>query len=132
MLDGLLRPIADPFLNNLAQRLKNTNLNANTVTWTGFCLGMAGCFAAGVTAYTLAMVFIILSRFMDTMDGALARAKGTASEYGGYLDIVLDMVVYAAFPALFVMGQPHHAGAGVFLLFFYMAASTTFLSFGSC
>ena len=35
---------------------------------------------------------------MDGLDGAVARAAGTQSPLGGYLDLMADFVVYAAIP----------------------------------
>lgn len=58
--------------------------------------------AAGITAWqgqtgaTLGLWF--LNRFLDGLDGTVARVNNKQSDFGGYLDIVLDMVAYVSIP----------------------------------
>lgn len=131
MLDGLLRPLVDPLLNKAAVSLGKLGFSANLITGVGFIVGMLACFALTVKAYDLAAFFIILSRIFDLLDGVVARIKNQASDWGGYLDIVLDFIIYAAFPFFFALGQPSVALAAGFLLFFYMGTATTFLAFAT-
>lgn len=131
MLDTLLRPIINPLLDNIAIQLSKTSLTANRLTWLGFAFGITGCFFAGFQVYVAGLFFILLGRVCDLLDGPLARAKGGANDFGGYLDILLDFIVYAAFPVMFALGQPHHASAAAFLLFSYMGTSTAFLAFAA-
>jgi phosphatidylglycerophosphate synthase len=129
MLDTLLRPLIDPPLSRVAKSLSDQGFMANRITWIGFVLGLAGCVCAGFQAYIPAMVLILLSRGLDILDGAVARAGGRVTEWGAYLDITLDFVIYAAFPVFFILGQPEHALAAAFLLFSYIGTASTFLAF---
>ncbi len=58
--------------------------------------------AAGVSAWqyptgmTLNLWF--LNRFLDGSDGTIARVNDKQSDFGGYLDIVLDKVDYVSIP----------------------------------
>ncbi len=45
--------------------------------------------------YWLALICIVLNRFGDGLDGALARMT-RATDGGGFLDIVLDFIFYAS------------------------------------
>ena len=47
-----------------------------------------------------------LNRFLDGMDGVVARATKTSSDFGGYLDIVVDFTVYGVVPLGIVLGHP--------------------------
>ena len=44
--------------------------------------------------YLLALLFILLNRIGDGLDGAIARQTQT-SDAGGFLDICLDFIFYA-------------------------------------
>jgi len=50
---------------------------------------------------------------LDTIDGALARHAGSASDHGKFNDVIIDQTSYA----LFIMGLAFLGGADVFLLF---------------
>ncbi len=68
------------------------------LTLTGFLFGVASAAAASQERWTLACVLWILNRVFDGVDGTLARVRQRQSDFGGYLDILLDFVVYAAVP----------------------------------
>jgi len=68
------------------------------VTLTALALGLASAFAASRAAWMLAVLLWILNRLLDGLDGTLARVQQRQSDFGGYLDIVLDFAVYSAVP----------------------------------
>jgi phosphatidylglycerophosphate synthase len=69
-----------------------------TATIASVVLGLASAGAAATSIWWLAVVLFLAGRLMDGLDGELARANGSASDSGGYADIVADAVVYAAIP----------------------------------
>lgn len=97
MLDKILRIPKERVLEPLARGpLKNVDPNLITL---GACAVSIG---AGVAAWQhqngLALGLWYLNRFMDGMDGTVARVNKKQSDFGGYLDIVLDMVAYVSIP----------------------------------
>ncbi|MGB5050729.1 MAG: CDP-alcohol phosphatidyltransferase family protein, partial [Caldilineaceae bacterium] len=46
------------------------------------------------------------NRLLDGLDGVVARIHGKQSDFGGYLDLLLDYVVYLAIPVAFVWATP--------------------------
>ena len=70
----------------------------------GLVLGLAAAVAAWQQAYLLALLFWFFNRVFDGLDGTVARLRGAASDFGGYLDIVVDFVVYAAIPVGLALG----------------------------
>lgn len=82
--------------------------------------------------YWLAFVAWFLNRAFDALDGVVARMQDSQSDFGGYLDILVDFVVYAIIPIGLVLGQPSTAGyvaLVVMLAVFYVnAASWMYLS----
>ncbi len=104
------------------------------VALTGVAL-LFGLLAAGALVYQLywlAFIAWFFNRAFDALDGVVARLQGSQSDFGGYLDILLDFVVYAIIPMGLVLGQPSTAGymALVLLLavFYVNAASWMYLS----
>ncbi len=128
MLDAHLRPLIDPPLKRLAKRLVAVGASADAVTLVGFGLGIAGCVAAAFGSYWLAMLLLGLNRLADGLDGAVARVKG-GSEFGGYLDIVCDFIIYNALVVAFAINQPDARLAALFLLLSFAGTGTTFLAY---
>ncbi len=82
--------------------------------------------------YWLAFIAWFFNRAFDALDGVVARLQGVQSDFGGYLDILVDFVVYALIPIGLVLGQPSTSGfvaLTLMLAIFYVnAASWMYLS----
>ncbi|TVP44086.1 MAG: CDP-alcohol phosphatidyltransferase family protein [Gemmatimonadales bacterium] len=97
MLDDRLRPVKERVLARPARQLARwTSPTAISVVACLITLGAAG--AAWQGAWIPALVLWLAGRTLDGMDGVVARVQGSSSDFGGYLDIVLDTVGYAAVP----------------------------------
>lgn len=132
MFDSRLRPIIDPPLKRAASFLAQRHIDANSLTWLGFAVGIAAAFLVAFEHYLLALFAILLNRLADGLDGALARARDTVSDYGAYLDIVLDMIFYGAVIFAFAAVHPGDNGfPAAFLLAGFMATCSSFLGFAA-
>ncbi len=60
--------------------------------------GLGSAVAASRAAWRLALALWLLNRLLDGLDGTVARVTQRQTDFGGYLDILLDFVVYAAMP----------------------------------
>lgn len=96
MVDKNLRRSKELLMAPLAGPLRA--VHPNLVTIAACLVGIACAVAAAQAAYGVAVVLWIVNRILDGLDGTLARVSGKQSDLGGYLDIVLDTVVYAAIP----------------------------------
>lgn len=131
MLDAILRPIIDPPLQKIAAFFSDTPITANHITIIGFGLGVLACLTAYTQIYGLALGFLILNRLCDGLDGAVARARGESSDFGGYLDITLDFLIYAGFPLAMALGiftLPAMTSAA-FVLFAIITTGVSFLAY---
>jgi phosphatidylglycerophosphate synthase len=84
-----------PLASVLVKALVRTRVTPNQVTVTAFCIGLGGAFAFSRGEHlsvVLGAVLAQLSSVVDCADGMLARATGRTSEFGAYLDLVLDRV----------------------------------------
>jgi len=128
MFDAQLRPLIDQLLNPIGRGLVTLGVTANQVTMIGAAFGLiaAGFAAAGL--FYPALWFVIANRFIDGLDGAVARAS-RSSDFGGYLDIDCDFIFYSAIPLAFAVARPETALAAAFLIFSFIGTATSFLGF---
>ncbi|AWL13010.1 Archaetidylinositol phosphate synthase [Saliniradius amylolyticus] len=129
MIDPLLNRAVGPPLAVIARLLVRLKLSADQITIGGFVLGMAALPAIYFEHYSLALLFILLNRLADGLDGAVARQTHT-SDAGGFLDIVLDFIFYSAVVFAFIAHSPADYGlAGAFLMLSFMGTGGSFLAF---
>lgn len=130
MLDHRLRGYKDRLLRPLA--LAWGRVSPSSVTLLALVVGLTAAVLAARQMYALALALWLLNRILDGLDGLLARVTDQQSDFGGYLDIVADFVVYAALPIGLFLGRAT-AGLGVNLAlllgsFYVNAASWMYLS----
>lgn len=131
MFDPFLTPITREILESPARWLVRRNINADQVTVSGFLIGLLAVPALALEYYLLALALILLNRFADGLDGAVARLT-QMTDAGGYLDIVLDFIFYSAVVFGFLLADldSNAAAAGVLMVTF-MGTGATFLAFAS-
>jgi phosphatidylglycerophosphate synthase len=128
MLDRHLRPLVDPPLQAIAERIA-PRISADTVTLCGFGLGCLAVLAVMAGQFVLGLVLLVLNRTADGLDGAVARRNGV-TDLGGYLDIVLDFIVYSGVVFGFAVADPAiNALPAAFLIFSFMGTGASFLAF---
>ncbi len=120
--ERLLRPLARPLHFLAPWHLSLISLG----------MGVASAIALAGQAYGLGFILWFLNRLFDGLDGTLARSQGQKSDFGGYLDILIDFVVYALIPIGLVLGQPSEAAwlslAMMLGVFYVNAASWMYLA----
>lgn len=130
MLDRWTMPWVQKPLRRLAVVLEGWKVRPDQVTLAGFVVGMLALPLLAVEAYGWALLMIVLNRVGDGLDGALARQSGGASDAGGFLDIALDFIFYAAVVLGFALADSQrNALAAVVLLFSFIGTGTSFLAF---
>lgn len=129
MLDGMMRRVIDPVVNPWGRRLAARGWTADRMTLLGLALGLsaAALLALGLPGW-LALVPLLAGRVADGLDGAIARA-GEKTDFGGYLDIVADFVIYGAVPFAFALRDGGNAVAAAFLLLTFYANGASFLAY---
>ena len=107
------------------------NLSPNFVTVTGALIGLAAALLIAMQCYLSALTLIVLNRFLDGVDGTMART-GTVgpTDRGAFLDTVCDFLFYAAVPLGFALAEPAaNALPAAVLLASFIGTATTFLAF---
>jgi phosphatidylglycerophosphate synthase len=129
MLDKTLHTLLKPALNRMAHTLVRCGVGADALTLAGFALGLGAALAIAWQQYSTGLVLLLLSRLMDGLDGAVARAT-TPTDRGGFLDITLDFLFYALIPLAFAVADPAaNALAAAVLLAAFMGTGSSFLAF---
>ena len=128
MFDEPFRARFRPLVSPIVQVLARAGVTANQVTIGAFALALvaAGLVAAGYPRVGVGLWLV--SRVFDGLDGPLARAAGTPTAFGGFLDITLDMTAYSAMVVGFAALYPQFGLWWALVLAGYVVAITTSLS----
>lgn len=97
MFDHFLRAWKDRLFAPLSRAI-GPRVSPAAITLLAFATGIGAAVALGMRATGLALALWLLNRALDGLDGTQARTHDAQTDFGGYLDIVLDFVVYAGIP----------------------------------
>jgi phosphatidylglycerophosphate synthase len=131
MFDAFMRRVIDPPLNRAGRGLARVGISADGLTLLGLVAGLACGAAIAARHDGLALLLLLLSRLLDGLDGATARASGH-TDRGGFIDIVFDFTFYGAIPLAFAVRDPGaNALAATVLLFAFYVNGAGFLAFAA-
>lgn len=74
----------------IARGLGRLGLTPNALTLIGFAIAVAAAWLAAEQAWLAAGILVAVGALFDLFDGALARATGTTSKFGAFLDSTFD------------------------------------------
>ena len=103
MFDALFRQIKDRLFVSVAKML---DIPPNLITVFSLILGGLTVGFVLQKLYLAALMFWILNRIFDGLDGAIARIHQRQTDLGGYIDILSDFIIYAAIPISLVVSAP--------------------------
>ncbi len=129
MLDGRWRGEFERRIRPVAANLRDVGLTADGLTVVGLVMAGATAVAIGAGALRAAVLLLLLTALPDVLDGAVAKASGTASPRGAFFDSVIDRVADALIlggVAWFLVGS---ASPYVVLLPFAVLATTMLISY---
>ncbi|MDA3939994.1 MAG: CDP-alcohol phosphatidyltransferase family protein [Spirochaetia bacterium] len=97
MLDKNLRPLKERILLPLAH-VVSKYFSPDQISIIAFSFGLVSCLLIILNHLYLALTFWLLNRIIDGLDGTVARISGRQTDWGGYLDMMLDFIIYALIP----------------------------------
>ena len=131
MFDAHATALLKPGMDALARRLHGVGLRADQLTLAGFFIGVFAAYSVASGAYLTGLLFIVFSRLLDALDGAVAR-QTRPTDAGGFLDISLDFLFYASIPLAFAWANPlQNALPAAVLLAAFMGTASSFLAFAT-
>lgn len=105
MMDNALRRVKDEVYRPVARQV-GKSVSPITITLIAGCVGVFAALAGWQGMYTTGLALWLANRALDGLDGAVARATGTQSDLGGYLDQMIDFAIYTLIPIGLVMHAP--------------------------
>jgi CDP-diacylglycerol--glycerol-3-phosphate 3-phosphatidyltransferase len=90
MIDERLRGDVERRLRPVGARAGKARLKADHLTLLGLLMAVATAVATGIGALNAAVLLLVLTAVPDALDGAVAKATGTASPRGSFFDSVAD------------------------------------------
>lgn len=130
MFDIYLRKFKDRIGEPLAYRLEKIDPKMITIFGLGF--GLASAILAYFSLFVWALIFWLINRSLDGLDGLVARLHDKQDDLGGYLDTMVDWIVYAALPFGLVLAEPNairYLALAILLASFYInTAALMYLS----
>jgi CDP-diacylglycerol--glycerol-3-phosphate 3-phosphatidyltransferase len=92
MFDGRWRTTFDKGLRPIGDQIRRTGVTANHLTTTGLAMAVAASVAIANGSLRAGLLLLVLTAIPDVLDGAVAKASGTASPRGAFFDSVIDRV----------------------------------------
>ena len=131
MLDKAIQQALRPAMVRAGAALVRRGVTADAVSLAGFVTGMAAALAIGLQQFLAGLALLLISRLLDGLDGAVARASAP-TDRGGFLDITLDFLFYAAIPLGFAFADPAaNALPAAVLLASFIGTGSSFLAFAA-
>ncbi|PCI06138.1 MAG: hypothetical protein COB78_04760 [Hyphomicrobiales bacterium] len=131
MLDGVVRKQIDPVLDAIGKKMAGAGITANGVTIAAFLVGVAAAVSISQMWFWTGLMLLLFSRLLDGLDGCVARAT-SPTDFGGYLDIVLDFAFYGMIPFAFIVVDPaENAIAGGLLILSFYVNGASFLAYAT-
>jgi CDP-diacylglycerol--glycerol-3-phosphate 3-phosphatidyltransferase len=95
MFDGRWRTSFEQGLKPIGANIRRTGITADHLTATGVALAGGAAVAIGNGALRAGLLLLVLCALPDLLDGAVAKASGTAGPRGAFFDSVSDRVTDA-------------------------------------
>jgi phosphatidylinositol phosphate synthase len=92
MFDGRWRGTFEKGLRPIGAQIRRTGITANHLTVTGLVMAVAAAVAIANGRLRAGLLLLVLTALPDVLDGAVAKASGTASPRGAFFDSVVDRV----------------------------------------
>jgi CDP-diacylglycerol--glycerol-3-phosphate 3-phosphatidyltransferase len=130
MLDAKAREALKGFYEWTGRTLARAGFTADSLTVLGIVLTAVAAWRITGGAFRSAGIILTAGGVLDFCDGAVAKARGTASELGAFWDSVSDRLSDAlVFGALiwFYFGHANRAGLGAALLALIFAQLTSYI-----
>lgn len=95
MFDKNFRSQAEQKLKPIGANINRLGLSADHLTTLGVVFAFGAALSIALGALDLAILMLVLTSVPDVLDGAVAKASGTASPRGAFFDSVADRFVDA-------------------------------------
>ena len=127
MLDKKINLFFKPILIKIATIFAKHQFSPNQITFLSLILGIICFIFLSLGMIYTALIFFILNRFFDGVDGTLARLT-KPTDLGGFYDIISDFFIYALLPFGFILFDKNNFLSMSLLLTSFIGTCSTFLT----
>ncbi|HEX8919780.1 MAG TPA: CDP-alcohol phosphatidyltransferase family protein [Chloroflexota bacterium] len=113
----------------LVKPLAPSGLTPNAVTVVGFILNILTAVILASGHLSIGGIFLFVSGLFDLLDGALARVTGQHSDFGAFLDSILDRYSEAAILLALIYVFTIHGETAQVLLVYIVAIGSIMISY---
>jgi len=126
MQDVFLRHQKDRFMTPIVGSAF-AKVHPNLISVIAMGIGLGSVVAILGQWYGIGLILWAINRMMDGLDGMVARVHHKQSDFGGYLDLFLDFIIYLAVPIAFMVALPTSLNlwAGLLLITSYVLNSVS-------
>ena len=132
MFDIYMRQVKEGIVKPFLMLVEKHKFSPNYITLASGGLGLIGVAFSALDMRYLAFLFYVLGRILDGLDGVYARSTNQSTDFGGYLDIIVDFTIYGLIPLGVTAAHPEYyawiALAYLEVTFFVNSAGLFFLS----
>ena len=125
MIDEYFIKILKPFLELVASPFYKFGVNANYISLFGLSMSFLSFYLILEGLNNIALFVFLLGRILDGVDGIIAN-KTRITEFGGFIDIVFDLISYSLVPLAFILKDNSNAIFGSILLATFFGTSSAF------
>ena len=119
----------DILIQKIAKLIVKLKIGANAITLFGFIIGLLAINFLAIESYGWALLCILLNRFCDLLDGAVAKIN-KPTNFGVFFDATLDYIFYAGVIFGFALANPEQNSiAAAFLLFGFISSACALLAY---
>lgn len=129
MLDGRWKSDIERRLRPLGADLSRSGLSADHLTLIGVIMAVAAAVAVANGALRLGVLLLVATAVPDALDGAVAKASGTASPRGSFFDSVADRVTDALLLGGVAWYLSSTSGGRIVILPFALLATSMLVSY---
>ena len=125
MIDQYFIKFFKPFLELVASPFYKFGVNANYISLFGLSMSFLSFYLILEGLNNIALFVFLLGRILDGVDGIIAN-KTRITEFGGFIDIVFDLISYSLVPLAFILKDNSNAIFGSILLATFFGTSSAF------
>ena len=125
MIDEYFIKIFKPILELVASPFYKFGVNANYISLFGLSMSFLSFYLILEGLNNIALFVFLLGRILDGVDGIIAN-KTRITEFGGFIDIVFDLISYSLVPLAFILKDNSNAIFGSILLATFFGTSSAF------
>ena len=85
-----LRGTVSGFMEVVGRTVGSTGISPNVLTLLGLAINLLAAVVVYTGSFTIGGVVFLVASAFDMLDGAVARATGTATRFGAFFDSVMD------------------------------------------